>query len=57
MLPIELYKQEVKELTELFRTEWNDVRSIVKKTYPEARASLNLSGRTTPKFPVTGVCN
>jgi hypothetical protein len=31
--------------------------SQLKKTYPEARASLNLSGRTTPKFPVTGVCN
>lgn len=26
-------------------------------TYPEARASLTLSGRTTPKSPITGTCN
>ncbi|MGK6342498.1 hypothetical protein ACMGDK_09680 [Chryseobacterium sp. DT-3] len=31
MLPIELYKQEVKELTELFRTQWDDVRSVAEQ--------------------------
>lgn len=31
MQPIQLYKQEVKELTKLFRTEWSDVRSIAEQ--------------------------
>lgn len=31
--------------------------SQLKMTYPEARASLTLSGRTTPKSPSTGTCN
>ena len=31
MQPIQLYKQEVKELTELFRTQWSDVRSFAEQ--------------------------
>jgi len=30
MVSKELYKEEVKELTELLRTEWQDIQSIVK---------------------------
>lgn len=31
MLPIDLYKQEVKELTEYLRNEWDDVRSVAEQ--------------------------